>query len=71
MMMCSRKKLVLLAVAGVALIAGGLVAFLLPSSHDTVSSSGSHTVFIALVPIYMSLIAVLAARRRKDTNSDG
>ncbi|HEX4694047.1 hypothetical protein [Sphingomonas sp.] len=71
-MTLSRKKMVLIAVALVALVAGGLVAFLVPSNQSG-PSSGSHSTFGVLIVLYASLIPVYAAaaRRRRDKNNDG
>lgn len=71
MMLSSQKKVALIVVAFVALVAGGLIAFFAPTSHESGSSSGSHTIFIALLPLYMSLIAIYAARRRRNKKTDG
>jgi len=70
-MLHSHKKTALIAIALVTLVAGGLIAFFVPTSHESGSSSGSHTIFIALLPIYTSLIAVFAARRRRNKKTDG
>lgn len=74
-MLHSRSKMALIAVALVALVAlvaGGLIAFFVPSSHESGSSNGSsHTIFIALLPLYTSFIAIFAARRRRNKKTDG
>ncbi|THD35195.1 MAG: hypothetical protein E7773_12135 [Sphingomonas sp.] len=72
-MLRSRNKIILIAVALVALVAGALIAFLAPTSHKAGPSSGPHTVLIALLPIYVSLIPIYAgaARRRRNKNNDG
>jgi len=61
----SRRKIILLGVV-VACAATGAALALTFGGHEASDKGSHHTALIALLPIYTSLIAILASRRRSN-----
>ena len=75
MILCAIRKraLVALAIAFAALTVGLVLVLLSPASSGNGNDHASSAGWIALVPIYTSLIPIYlaAARRRKNKKNDG